>query len=72
MAFTEAQLQAQLDTEGLVCKITHFDATSSASYTDVYVQNLNSSSSTKSGWTQVAQSNTAAQAATAIKSNLTR
>lgn len=70
MAFTESTLQAQLDPEGLNCKITQFNATSSASYTDVYVQNLNSSSY-KSGWTQVAQSLTAAQAASAIKSNLT-
>lgn len=70
MAFTEAQLQAQLDTEGLNCKITQFNATDSASYTDVFVQNANTNTSRKSGWTQVAQSNTAAQAATAIKSNL--
>lgn len=70
MAFTEAQLQAQLDSEGLCCRITRFDATSSASYTDVAVQNLNSTAD-KFGYVQIAQSNTAAQAATAIKAALT-
>lgn len=71
MAFTQTSLQAQLDAEGANCIITRFDATASASYTDVFVQNLNASSSVKTGWTQVAQSNTAAQAAAAIKANLT-
>jgi len=70
MAFTQAQLQAQVDADGLNCKITRFDATSSASYTDVYVQNMNSTAD-KSGWVQVAQSNTAAQAATAIRAAMT-
>ena len=72
MAFTQAQLQAQIDSEGLNCKITQFANTASASYTDVYVQNLNKSSSVKTGWVQIAQSNTAAQAATALKAGLTR
>jgi len=39
--------------------------------TDVYVQNLNGTTSEKSGWTQVAQTNTAAQAAALIRTNLT-
>lgn len=69
MAFTESTLQAQLDAEGLCCKIIRFDATSSASYTDVTVQNLNSTSG-KTGTVQIAQSNTAAQAAAALKAGL--
>jgi hypothetical protein len=70
MAFTEAQLQAQLASDGAGAKITQFLA-AGASSTDVYVQNLNSTTSEKAGWTQVAQSNTAAQAAALIRSNLT-
>lgn len=70
MAFTQAELQAEIDADGLNCKITQFNATSSASYTDVYVQNMNSTAD-KSGWVQVAQSNTAAEAATAIRAALT-
>ena len=69
MAFTEAQLQAQIAADGLNCKIIRFDATASASYTDVCVENLNSTSR-KTGWAQIAQSNTAAQAATALKAAL--
>lgn len=69
MAFTEAQLQAQLATDGAGAKITQF-LTAGAS-TDVYVQNLNSTTSEKAGWTQIAQSNTAAQAAALIRTNLT-
>jgi hypothetical protein len=67
MAFTQAQLQTELDTavSGLNCVITKFDATASASFTDVGVQNMNTSAK-KTGIVQVAQSNTAAQAAAAI------
>lgn len=70
MAFTESQLQAELDSQGLRCIITKFDNTSSASFTDVGVQNLNTSAR-KTGIVQVAQSNTASQAATAIINALT-
>lgn len=70
MAFTQAQLQAELDADGLNCIVTRFDA-AGASATDVYVQNENINSSRKSGWTQVAQTNTAAQAAALIRTNLT-
>lgn len=70
MAFTEAQLQAQLNTDGLCARIIRFDNTSSASYTDVGVQNLNGTSAKKTGYVQIAQSNTAAQAATAIRAAL--
>lgn len=66
MAFTEATLGAQL---AYPAKITAFCNTSSASYTDVYVENA-STTSRKAGWTQVAQSNTAAQAAAAILAHL--
>ena len=61
MAFTEAQLQAQVDSSGLCCRITKFDA-AGASATDVGIQNLNTSAE-KTGLMQIAQSNTAAQAA---------
>ena len=72
MAFTESALQAQLDTEGLNCKITKFIPiliASSHDYTDVYVQNANSTSR-KAGMLQIAQTNTAAQAATLLKARL--
>ena len=67
MAFTESSLQAQLDTEGLCARITSFNVGST--YTDVFVQNINSVAH-KSGWAQVANSSTAAQAATSIKTAL--
>lgn len=67
MAFTEAQLQTALDSavSGAGCIITKFDATSSASFTDVGVQNLNTSAK-KTGIVQVATSNNATQAAAAV------
>lgn len=69
MAFTEAQLQAQIGSDGLNARVTQFITT--GSNTDVYVQNMNGTTSKKAGWTQVPQSNTAAQAATLIRANLT-
>jgi len=69
MAFTEAQLQAQLSTDGLNARITQFNTVGSV--TDVFVQNMNNTTSKKAGWTQVPQSNTAAQAAALIRTNLT-
>ena len=68
MAFTEAQLQAQLDTDGLNCKITAFSV--GATTTDVYVQNANITTAKKSGMTQCLNTLTAAQAAAAIRTNL--
>jgi len=68
MAFTEAELQTQIAAEGLNCRITRFSA-AGASATDVYAENVNSTSR-KSGWAQIAQSNTAAQAATLLKAAL--
>ena len=72
MAFTLAQLQTEMDADttlGLNARITKFDATASASYTDVGVQNFNSTKR-KTGTFQIAQSNTAAQALTAIQTAL--
>lgn len=69
MAFTQAELQTELVSDGLNCLVTRFDAAGTS--TDVYVQNANTNTARKSGWTQVAQSNTAAQAATTIRANLT-
>jgi cell division protein FtsN len=69
MAFTEAQLQAQLASDGLNSRITQF--LNAGTSTDVFVQNMNTATSKKSGWTQVAQSNTAAQAAALIRTNMT-
>jgi hypothetical protein len=69
MAFTETQLQAELANDGAGAKITKF--LNAGTSTDVYVQNLNSTTSEKAGWTQVAQTNTAAQAAALIRANLT-
>jgi hypothetical protein len=69
MAFTEAQLQAQITSDGLNARITQFLTT--GSNTDVFVQNMNGTTSKKAGWTQIPQSNTAAQAAALIRANLT-
>lgn len=67
MAFTESTVQAQLDAEGLNAKIVRFEV--GASTTDIYCENINSVSR-KTGWSQVANTLTAAQAATAIKASL--
>ena len=66
MAFTQAQLQTELDSaaSGLNCIITKFDS-AGGSATDVGVQNFNTSAR-KTGIVQIAQTNTAAQAATAL------
>lgn len=66
MAFTQAQLQTELDSaaSGLNCIITKFDA-AGGSATDVGVQNFNTSAR-KTGIVQIAQSNTASQAAAAL------
>jgi hypothetical protein len=69
MAFTESQLQAQLSADGLNSRITQF--LNAGTNTDVFVQNMNTATSKKSGWTQIPQSNTAAQAAALIRTNLT-
>lgn len=66
MAFTEAQLQAQLAADGSGCVITRFIAVGTT-HTDVYAQNMNATSSEKTGGTQIAQTNTAAQAAAILR-----
>lgn len=70
MAFTEAQLQAQIDSDagGLCAKIIRFDA-AGASATDVTAQNQNNVSR-KTGTVQILQSRTAAQALTDLKAGL--
>jgi len=67
MAFTEAALQTQLDSTGLCARITAFNM--GATTTDVYVQNANSTAE-KSGWTQILNTQTAAQAAANIQTKL--
>lgn len=71
MAFTEATLQAAVDTavSGAGCKIIKFDNFSNAAQTDVTVQNMNTSAD-KTGTVQVAQSNNATQAAAAVLAGL--
>lgn len=69
MAFTAVALQTEIASDGAGAKVTQF--LNAGSSTDVFVQNLNGTTSKKSGWTQVAQSNTAAQAAALIRTNLT-
>lgn len=72
MAFTESTLQTALDTavSGAGCRIVKFDNFSSATQTDITVQNLNTSSR-KTGTNQIAQTNTATQAAAAILAAMT-
>lgn len=66
MAFTEAQLLAQLATDGNAI-ITQFQV--GATTTDVYVENYNETSR-KAGWTQILNTRTAAQAHTDIETSL--
>lgn len=70
MAFTEAQLQTEINSDagGLCARIIRFDAAGGL-HTDVTVQNQNNCSR-KTGTLQIAQSNTAAQALTALKAGL--
>ena len=66
MSFTQAQLNAQLTAPE---QVIAFINDSTGNYTDVYCQNMYSTAK-KAGWTQIAQTQTAAQAATAIRANL--
>lgn len=66
MAFTQAQLNAQLTAPE---QVVAFVNDSTGSYTDIYCQNMYSTAR-KAGWTQIAQTQTAAQAATAIRAAL--
>ena len=66
MSFTQAQLNAVLTAPE---QVIAFVNDSTGTYTDVYCQNMYSTCR-KAGWTQIAQTKTAAQALTAIKANL--
>ena len=68
MAFTEAQLAAQLATDSAGYQIVRFINVGSTA-TDVYAQNMNTTSR-KAGFLQIAQTNTAAQAATLLRAAL--
>lgn len=71
MAFTEAQLVAQLDTTGQGRTITlqTFNPFS-ATLTDIYAIGVTAPYAGRSRFMQIAQTNTAAQAATAIQAAL--
>ena len=66
MAFTEAQLLADLANDGPTI-ITRFDKGSTT--TDVYVENYNQTAR-KAGWTQILNTRTAAQAHSDIEASL--
>ena len=72
MAFTEAQLVAQLDpsSTGRIINIQTFNPCS-ASTTTIYAVGVTAPYAGRSRWVDVAQSNTAAQAATALQAALT-
>lgn len=65
MAFTEAQLLAQIQVGAPQAVITQFIV--GASYTDVYVENHNDTALKTGRWVQVANTQTAAQAHTDIQ-----
>ena len=71
MAFTEAQLVAQLDPTGTGRTITlqTFNPFS-ATLTDIYAIGVTAPYAGRSRYMQIAQSNTAAQAAVLIQTNL--
>jgi len=69
MAFTQASVQAEMVADGLGCIINFYQV--GATVTDIGVQNLNTTSSRKTGMTQVLNSRSAAQAYSDIKANLT-
>lgn len=66
MAFTYAQLNASLTAPE---QVIAFHNNAAGTYTDVYCQNMYSTAK-KAGWTQIAQTQSAAQAAAAIRANL--
>lgn len=71
MAFTEAQLAAQLDPSagGRTIKLQTFNPFSAA-ITDIYAVGVIAPYAGRSRWVQVAQSNTATQAAAIIQTAL--
>ena len=72
MAFTEATLTAQLDTTGQGRTITleRFN-TDSATITSIYAVGVTAPYAGRSRWIDIAQTNSAAQAATAVQNALT-
>lgn len=66
MSFTQAQLNATLTAPE---QVIAFVNDSTGTYTDVYCQNMYSTAR-KAGWTQIAQTQSAAQAIAAIRANL--
>jgi hypothetical protein len=70
MAFTEAQLNAQLDPASTGRTITIGELIIGPTTTDVYAVGVTAPYAGRSRWVQVASSNTAAQAATAIQTAL--
>lgn len=70
MAFTESQLNEQIDSAntGRVATLVTFNP--GTTYTDVYVVGVTAPYAGRSRWVQIPNSNTAAQAWTAIKSAL--
>lgn len=71
MAFTEATLVAQLDTtgQGRTITIERFN-TDSATITSMFVVGVIAPYAGRSRWVDVAQTNSAAQAATAVQNAL--
>lgn len=71
MAFTETQLVAQLDSAstGRTITVQTFNPFS-ATLTDIYAVGVVAPYAGRSRWMQIAQSNTAAQAAAAIQAAL--
>lgn len=70
MAFTEAQLKAQLDSAATGRTITLVTFNPGSTNTDIYAVGITAPYAGRSRWVQVANSNTAAQAATAIQTAL--
>lgn len=70
MAFTEAQLVAQLDSASTGRTITIQELIPGPTITDVYAVGVTAPYAGRSRWVQVTSSNTAAQAASQIQSAL--
>ncbi len=72
MAFTESQLQAQLDPANTLRTIVieTFQPLQGGTITEVYAIGVVAPFAGRSRWVQVAQSNTPAQAATIIQNKL--
>lgn len=70
MAFTEAQLSAQLDSAATGRTISIQELIPGPTVTDVYAVGVTAPYAGRSRWVQVTSSNTAAQAATAIQAAL--